>query len=158
MTLNWPEYNKALKRRGSLTVWFDPGMNWVGAPTGSRWRQPIYSNADLQTCLTMKVLFGMALRQSTEFVESLLRLAGPDWEVLAALVADADVTVVACAAVEPQGRRKSQRKQLRDSGAYRAGLAPLQRFFCGAMMGEFGPESDILFPVGSRDVQLKNMR
>ncbi len=29
----------------------------------------------------MKVLFGMALRQTTGFVESLLRLAGPDWEV-----------------------------------------------------------------------------
>ena len=29
----------------------------------------------------MKVLFGMALRQTTGFVESLLRLAGLDWEV-----------------------------------------------------------------------------
>ena len=25
-TLNWPEYNKALKGRGSLTIWFDPDM------------------------------------------------------------------------------------------------------------------------------------
>jgi hypothetical protein len=25
-TLNWPEYNKALKRRGSLTIWFCPYM------------------------------------------------------------------------------------------------------------------------------------
>jgi hypothetical protein len=29
----------------------------------------------------MKVLFGMALRQTTGFVESLLRLAGLDWAV-----------------------------------------------------------------------------
>jgi len=29
----------------------------------------------------MKVLFGMALRQTTGFVESLLRLAGLDWDV-----------------------------------------------------------------------------
>tara|TARA_R100000935_G_scaffold57310_1_gene90988 strand:+ start:13882 stop:14175 length:294 start_codon:yes stop_codon:yes gene_type:complete len=29
----------------------------------------------------MKVLFGMALRQTTGFVESLLRLAGLDWKV-----------------------------------------------------------------------------
>lgn len=29
----------------------------------------------------MKVLFGMALRQSTGFVESLLRLSGLDWSV-----------------------------------------------------------------------------
>ena len=29
----------------------------------------------------MKVLFGMALRQTTGFVESLLRLIGLDWDV-----------------------------------------------------------------------------
>ncbi|KPD11975.1 transposase, partial [Phaeobacter sp. 11ANDIMAR09] len=35
----------------------------------------------IQTCLTMKVLFGMALRQTTGFVESLLRLIGLNWAV-----------------------------------------------------------------------------
>jgi hypothetical protein len=34
--LNWPAYNKALKRRGSLTIWFDPGMVWAAKPTGKR--------------------------------------------------------------------------------------------------------------------------
>ena len=29
----------------------------------------------------MKVLFGMAVRQTTGFVESLLHLISPDWEV-----------------------------------------------------------------------------
>jgi hypothetical protein len=62
-TLNWPAYNKALKRRGSLTVWFDPDMVLAAQPTGKRGRQPVYSDAAVQTCLTMKVLFGMALRQ-----------------------------------------------------------------------------------------------
>jgi hypothetical protein len=80
-TLNWPAYNKALKRRGSLTIWFDPAMTWEAAPTGKRGRQPDYSDAAIQTCLTMKVLFGMALRQTTGFVESLLRLIGLDWAV-----------------------------------------------------------------------------
>jgi hypothetical protein len=80
-TLNWPEYNKALKRRGSLTIWFDPDMAWAAKPTGKRARQPVYSDAAVQTCLTMKVLFGMALRQTTGFVESLLRLIGLDWYV-----------------------------------------------------------------------------
>jgi hypothetical protein len=79
--LNWPEYNKALKRRGSLTIWFDPGMAWAALPTGKRGRQPVYTDAAVQTCLTMKVLFGMALRQTTGFVESLLRLVGLDWDV-----------------------------------------------------------------------------
>ena len=51
-TLNWPAYNKALKRRGSLTVWFDPDMTWAAQPTGKRGRQPVYSDAAIQTCLT----------------------------------------------------------------------------------------------------------
>ena len=80
-TRNWPAYNEALKRRGSLTIWFDPAMTWEAAPTGKRGRQPDYSDAAIQTCLTMKVLFGMALRQTTGFVESLLRLIGLDWAV-----------------------------------------------------------------------------
>lgn len=79
-TKNWPAYNEALKQRGSLTIWFDPDMVWVPPPTGERGRQPQYSDAALQTCLTMKVLFGMALRP-TGFVESLLRLVGLDWAV-----------------------------------------------------------------------------
>lgn len=80
-TKNWPAYSKALKRRGSLTIWFDPAMTWEAAPTGKRGRQPDYSDAAIQTFLTMKVLFGMALRQTTGFVESLLRLTGLDWAV-----------------------------------------------------------------------------
>ena len=78
-TRNWPAYNEALKRRGSLTIWFDPAMAWEAAPTGKRGRQPDYSDAAIQTCLTMKVLFGMALRQTTGCVESLLRRIGRDW-------------------------------------------------------------------------------
>jgi len=80
-TTNWPVYNDALKRRGSLTIWFDPEMCWDAVPTGKRGRQPTYSDAAVQTCLTMKVLFGMALRQTTGFVDSLLRLVGLDWTV-----------------------------------------------------------------------------
>ena len=80
-TRNWPAYNKALTRRGSLTIWFDAVMTWEAAPTGKRGRQRDYSDAAIQTCLTMKVLFGMALRQTAGFVDSLLRLVGPDWAV-----------------------------------------------------------------------------
>ena len=80
-TRNWPAYNEALKRRGSLTIWFDPAITWEAAPTGKRGRQPTYCDGAIQTCLTMKVLFGMALRQTTGFVESLLRLIGLDWAV-----------------------------------------------------------------------------
>ena len=80
-TRNWPSYTKALRRRGSLAIWFDPAMTWEATPTGKRGRQREYSDAAIQTCLTLKVLFGMALRQTTGFVESLLRLVGLDWAV-----------------------------------------------------------------------------
>jgi len=94
-TRNWPAYNEALKRRGSLTIWFDPEMSWDAAPTCKRGRQQTYSGKEdqqtvrgtvcprnaIQTCLSLKVLFGMALRQTTGFVESLLQLVGLDWTV-----------------------------------------------------------------------------
>ena len=50
-------------------------------PTGKRGRQRVYTDAAVQSCLTMKVLFGLALRQTTGCVESLLRLVGLDWDV-----------------------------------------------------------------------------
>ena len=56
-------------------------MTWAAKPTGTRGRQPVYSDTAIQTCLTMKVLFGMALRQTTGLVESLLHLIGLDWAV-----------------------------------------------------------------------------
>ena len=38
-------------------------MIWQAEPSGKRGRQPDYGDAAIQTCLTMKVRFGMALRQ-----------------------------------------------------------------------------------------------
>jgi hypothetical protein len=46
-----------------------------------RGRQQAYSDVAIQTCLTIKVLFGLSLRQTTKFVESLLELVGLDWAV-----------------------------------------------------------------------------
>ena len=80
-TTNWADYNGALKRRGSLTIWFDPEMNWDAELSGKRGRSRTFSDAAIQTCLTMKVLFGMAFLQTTGFVESLLRPTGLDWTV-----------------------------------------------------------------------------
>ena len=81
-TKNWSTYNEALKRRGSLSIWFDPEMIWTPPPSGKRGRQCQFSDAAIQTCLTIKVLFGLPLRQMTGFVESLLKLVGLDWAVL----------------------------------------------------------------------------
>lgn len=44
-------------------IWFDPVMSWVGMPGGRRGRQQTYSDGAIQTCLSLNVLFGMALRR-----------------------------------------------------------------------------------------------
>ena len=80
-TKNWSDYNRALKQRGSLSIWFDAEMAWEAKPSGRRGRQQAYSDAAIQACLTLKVLFGLPLRQTTGFVESLLELVGLDWSV-----------------------------------------------------------------------------
>ena len=81
-TTNWASYNDSLKRCGSLSIWFDPKMVWVPSPSRKRGRQQRFSDASIQACLTLKVLFGLPLRQTTGFVQSLLQLIGLDWAVL----------------------------------------------------------------------------
>ena len=56
-------------------------MVWVPPPSGKRGRQQSFSDAAVQACPTLKVLFGMPLRQTTGFVQSVLRLIGLDWSV-----------------------------------------------------------------------------
>ncbi|AUQ65163.1 transposase [Phaeobacter inhibens] len=71
-TKNWSSYNDSLKQRGSLSIWFDPEMDWIPPPSGKWGRQQQFSGATIQICLTLKILFGMPLRQTTGFVQSLL--------------------------------------------------------------------------------------
>jgi len=56
-------------------------MDWEATSAGRRGRQQTYSAAATQACLTLKLLFGLPLWQTTEFVESLLKLVGLDWSV-----------------------------------------------------------------------------
>ena len=80
-TTNWPEYNKALRRRGSLLVWLDREMEWLAPASRRPGRPQTFSDAAIQFCLSIKVLFGLALRQTIGMVASLLRMAGVDWPV-----------------------------------------------------------------------------
>ena len=80
-TTNWADYNAALKARGSLSIWLDQAMQWYAPSTGKPGRQPVFSDAAIEFCLSIKCLFGLALRQSLGLVQSLLHLAGLDWRV-----------------------------------------------------------------------------
>ncbi len=73
--------SEALRRRGSLSVWFVPSMQWEAAPSGRRGRRQAYSDAAIQACLTLEALLGMPFRQATGFVASLLELSGLGWSV-----------------------------------------------------------------------------
>ena len=82
--------SEALRRRGSLTIWVGPAMSREAAATGRRGRQRSCSGTAIRTCLAMSwgapetirgivsALFGIALRQTTGFVGSPLRLVGLD--------------------------------------------------------------------------------
>ena len=65
--------------RRSLTVWLDKRRCWFATAIGKRGRSPKFSDAAIQFCLTLKIQFGLALRQTTGLVESVLHLCGLAW-------------------------------------------------------------------------------
>lgn len=67
-TTNWKSYNQALKRRGSLLIWRDKDLVWRAPRAGRSGRPPVFSEAAIQFCLMVKVLFGLPLRQTTGMV------------------------------------------------------------------------------------------
>ncbi len=67
-TTNRKSYNDALKRRGPLLVWLDRDMDWLAPNAGKPGRPPVFSDAAIQFCLIIKVLFGLPLRQTTGMV------------------------------------------------------------------------------------------
>ena len=80
-TTNWSSYTAALRSRGSLLIWLDTEMIWLAPHDGSPGRPAVFSDAAIQFCLTIKVLFKLPLRQTTGMVASLLKMANLDWAV-----------------------------------------------------------------------------
>jgi hypothetical protein len=80
-TTNWKEYDAALKARDSLLIWLDKDTRWHGSASGKRGRGPTYSEVALQLCLSIKGLLSLPLRQAMGMTQSLLDLAGLDWQV-----------------------------------------------------------------------------
>ena len=56
-------------------------MTWLALHDGSSGRPAVFSDAAIQFCLTIKVLFKLPLRQTTVIVASLLKMADLDWAV-----------------------------------------------------------------------------
>jgi hypothetical protein len=74
-TTNWSSYTASLRKRGSLLIWLDKEMTWLAPHDGSPGRPAVFSDAAIQFCLTIKVLFKLPLRQTTGMVASLLKMA-----------------------------------------------------------------------------------
>jgi Transposase DDE domain len=86
---NWAEYDAALRQRGSLTVWVteEAIAAWRAEPRTTRGGQPHYSALAITTALTLRAVFGLALRQTEGLVGSVigllrLDLAVPDHSTL----------------------------------------------------------------------------
>jgi len=86
---NWASYDRALVKRGSLTVWFSPEAigAWTPKNKGRRGGQRRYSNIAVQTALYLRLLFRQPWRQTEGLLRSIvellgLRLEGPDHTTL----------------------------------------------------------------------------
>jgi hypothetical protein len=69
---NWPEYDRALQQRGSLTVWVTPEAlaAWRPPHTCQRGRPRDYAEVAIETGHLLRLAFGRPWRQ----IEGLLRL------------------------------------------------------------------------------------
>ena len=99
---NWRDYNSALVRRGSLTLWVE--ARTVGAWRESRartgrGRSRIYSDLAITCALTLREVYHLPLRSTQGLVSSVLRLLGadlpaPHYSTLSRRAASLDVKLV----------------------------------------------------------------
>lgn len=75
---NWPDYDAALVRRGSLTVWVteEAVAAWHAPATGARGGQPIYSDIAIETGLALCLVLHQPLRQTEGALRSIASLPG----------------------------------------------------------------------------------
>ena len=77
---SWSSYDRALVRRGDVTVWFSPEAIATWTPLGGchRGGQRKYSDLAIETALTLRLLFHLPLRQTEGFLTSIFGMLGLD--------------------------------------------------------------------------------
>jgi hypothetical protein len=76
---NWKEYNTALCRRGSLTIWLDEdaAASWLNNErTGKRGHPKVYSESAIQSAATLGEVYRQPLRQTTGLLRSIMKMLG----------------------------------------------------------------------------------
>ena len=108
---NWPAYNRALIRRGSLTFWVDEQavQAWFdtagsGALGG---RSRIYADTAIECALVVRSVFHLSLRATQGFLESLVELMGvelpiPDYTTISRRQAGLDLELGPLPASDPR--------------------------------------------------------
>jgi Transposase DDE domain len=86
---NWPEYDAALVRRGSISIWCteEAVAAWRAPATGARGGQLIYSAIAIETALALRLVFYQPLRQTEGLLRSIadvleINVAIPDHTTL----------------------------------------------------------------------------
>ena len=77
---NWAEYDRALVRRGDVTLWLTPDAiaTWAAAGVGRRSGQLQSSDLAIETALTLSLLFHLPLRQTEGVLTSIFGMLGVD--------------------------------------------------------------------------------
>lgn len=80
---NWKQYNDALVRRGSITLWVDPDtlQAWRYQGPARRGAQFRYSDTAIQCVLTLRSVYHLPLRATEGFARSIFELMGLDLPV-----------------------------------------------------------------------------
>ena len=80
---NWRDYEAALRNRGSLTIWFtaEAIAYWRAQPRATPGGRRHYSDLAIETALTLRAVFGLALRQTEGLIGSIMQLLEIDLQV-----------------------------------------------------------------------------
>ena len=101
--INWGTYNKDLKKRGDLTMWFtqDGIEKWIEEEEDvkCRGRQRKYSDTAIQSMYTIRQVFNLKLRQTEGFTRSILKIMKiklpiPDYTTISRRVRDLSINFV----------------------------------------------------------------
>ena len=80
---SWAQYETGLRRRGSLTMWITEEAidGWEAARRSTPGGQATYSDGAIETCLMLRTVFKLPLRQAEGLMLSVVELLGCEMAV-----------------------------------------------------------------------------